>query len=171
MLSNLDISFDPKLKYYTAPYQMLANGGTLLIDDFGRQRVPPQEILNRWIFPLENRYDFYTLETGRQIMVPFDVMLILSTNLPPQALVDEAFLRRIRYKIEIKDPTEEQYRLIFRRVCEDQNLECDEVSLAHLLHYHYFESRRELRACHPRDLVEQMIDLIEIGRASCRERV
>jgi len=96
--------FDDTNKFYEAPFQVKANGGILLIDDFGRQLVRPRDLLNRWIVPLENRVDFLTLHTGRKIEVPFDVLVVFSTNLPPRDLVDEAFLRRLRHKIEIGDP-------------------------------------------------------------------
>ncbi len=159
MMHHLDIAFDDKLKYYTAPLQMMANGGIFLIDDFGRQRVSPQEILNRWIVPLENRVDFFTLVTGRQIVVPFDVLLVLSTNLAPQDLVDEAFLRRIRFKIEVRNPTEAQFKEIFRRMCAARGVEYNDAMITYLINYHYFESGRELRSCHPRDLLDQMVEL------------
>jgi len=114
-LEGLDLVFDDTHKFYEAPFQVKANGGILLIDDFGRQQVRPRDLLNRWIVPLENRVDFLTLHTGRKIEVPFDVLVVFSTNLPPKDLVDEAFLRRLRHKIEIGDPSYEDYREIFRR--------------------------------------------------------
>ena len=115
-LAGLDLVFDDVHKFYEAPFQVKANGGILLIDDFGRQLVRPRDLLNRWIVPLENRLDFLTLHTGRKIEVPFDVLVVFSTNLPPHDLVDEAFLRRLRHKIEISDPDYDEYREIFRRV-------------------------------------------------------
>jgi predicted ATPase with chaperone activity len=163
-LEQLDLTYDPQLRYYVAPLQMRANGGAFLVDDFGRQRVPPEDLLNRWIVPLEKHVDFFTLSTGKQIEVPFEALLIFSTNLAPQELVDEAFLRRIRYKVEIKDPTEAEYREIFRRVCAQQRMAYDEEAVTYLINYHYFETRRELRACHPRDLVEQIVDLARFER-------
>src|SRR5207249_10937561 len=102
-----------------APFQMKANGGVFLIDDFGRQRVHPRDLLNRWIIPLEKRIDFLTLVTGRKLEVPFDVLIVFATNLSPSALVDEAFLRRIRYKIQVQDPSWEFFRDIFIRVCQN----------------------------------------------------
>ena len=119
-LAGLDLVFDDTHKFYEAPFQVKANGGILLIDDFGRQQVRPRDLLNRWIVPLENRIDYLTLHTGRKIEIPFDVLVIFSTNLPPKDLVDEAFLRRLRHKIEIGDPTYEEYREIFQRVAADQ---------------------------------------------------
>ena len=117
-LAGLDLVFDDVHKFYEAPFQVKANGGILLIDDFGRQQVRPRDLLNRWIVPLENRIDYLTLHTGRKIEVPFDVLVVFSTNLPPKDLVDEAFLRRLRHKIEIGDPSYEEYREIFKRVSE-----------------------------------------------------
>ena len=122
-LAGLDLVFDDVHKYYEAPFQVKANGGIFLIDDFGRQQVRPRDLLNRWIVPLENRIDFLTLHTGRKIEVPFDVLVVFSTNLPPKDLVDEAFLRRLRHKIEIGDPSYEDYREIFKRVAADKKVE------------------------------------------------
>jgi len=164
-LAQLDLTYDPELRYYAAPLQMKANGGTFLIDDFGRQRMRPEQLLNRWILPLEKRIDFFTLHTGKQIQVPFDVFLIFSTNLEPYQLVDEAFLRRIRYKIEIKDPTEEEFKEIFRRTCAARGIPYDEKMVTYLINHHYFEARRELRAVHPRDLIDQMVDLAKFENA------
>ena len=117
-LAGLDLVFDDTLKYYEAPFQVKANGGILLIHEFGRQQVRLRDLLNRWIVPLENRIDYLALHTGRKVEVPFDVLVIFSTNLPPKDLVDEAFLRRLRHKIEIGDPNYEEYREIFRRVAQ-----------------------------------------------------
>ena len=104
-LEQLDLEYDTDTKFYQAPFQMKANGGMFIIDDFGRQQVPPQDLLNRWIVPLEKRIDFLTLHTGKKFQVPFDCLLIFSTNLEPRELVDEAFLRRIHYKIQVESPT------------------------------------------------------------------
>jgi SpoVK/Ycf46/Vps4 family AAA+-type ATPase len=158
-LESLDLVFDPTNKYYEAPFQMKANGGMFLIDDFGRQLVRPRDLLNRWIVPMEKRVDYLTLHTGRKIEVPFDVLIVFSTNLPPKDLVDEAFLRRIRHKIEIKDPTFEEFREIFKRVCAGKNVAFDEVGLRHLLQEHYVKPQNPLRACHPRDIVDQLVDI------------
>jgi predicted ATPase with chaperone activity len=154
----LDLVYDENNKYYEAPFQMKANGGMLLIDDFGRQQARPRDLLNRWIVPLEKRTDFLTLHTGRKIEVPFDVLIIFSTNLAPRDLVDEAFLRRIRHKIEIKDPTWEEYREIFQRVCATKGVPYDDQALAYLIQEHYLKLDRPKRSCHPRDLADQMID-------------
>lgn len=158
-LAGLDLVYDDINKYYEAPFQMKANGGMFLIDDFGRQQVRPRDLLNRWIVPLEKGSDFLTLHTGRKIEVPFFVLIVFSTNLDPRDLVDEAFLRRIRHKIEIGDPTYEQFREIFKRVCEARRIKYDESGLAYLLKEWYINHDRPLRAVHPRDLIMQLIDI------------
>ena len=158
-LEGLDLVFDDTHKYYEAPFQVKANGGILLIDDFGRQQVRPRDLLNRWIVPLENRVDFLRLHTGRKVEVPFDVLIVFSTNLPPRDLVDEAFLRRLRHKIEIGDPSYEEYREIFRRVASDKKIEYSDQGLAYLLQEWYIKRNRKLRASHPRDLCDQILDI------------
>ncbi len=158
-LEGLDLVYDDINKFYEAPFQVKANGGILLIDDFGRQQVRPRDLLNRWIVPLENRVDFLTLHTGLKIEVPFDVLIVFSTNLPPRDLVDEAFLRRLRHKIEIGDPTYEEYREIFRRVAADKKVEYSDRGLAYLLQNWYIKRNRKLRASHPRDLCDQILDI------------
>ncbi len=158
-LEGLDLVYDETHKYYEAPFQVKANGGILLIDDFGRQQVRPRDLLNRWIVPLENRVDFLKLANGRKVEVPFDVLIVFSTNLPPKDLVDEAFLRRLRHKIEIGDPSYEEYREIFRRVAADKKVEYSDQGLAYLLQEWYIKRNRKLRASHPRDLCDQIIDI------------
>lgn len=158
-LAGLDLVFDDVHKYYEAPFQVKANGGILLIDDFGRQLVRPRDLLNRWIVPLENRIDYLSLHTGRKIEVPFDVLVMFSTNLPPKDLVDEAFLRRLRHKIEIGDPSFNDYREIFKRVAAQKGIPYVEQGLAYLLQEWYVKKNRKLRASHPRDLCEQLIDI------------
>lgn len=158
-LAGLDLVFDDTHKFYEAPFQVKANGGILLIDDFGRQQVRPRDLLNRWIVPLENRVDFLTLHTGRKIEVPFDVLVVFSTNLPPKDLVDEAFLRRLRHKIEIGDPSYEDYREIFRRVAQAKGVQYSDQGLAYLLQEWYIKRNRKLRASHPRDICDQIIDI------------
>ncbi len=158
-LTGLDLVFDDVNKYYEAPFQVKANGGILLIDDFGRQLVRPRDLLNRWIVPLENRIDYLTLHTGRKIEVPFDVLVIFSTNLPPKDLVDEAFLRRLRHKIEISDPGYEEYREIFRRVAASKGIQYSDQGLAYLLQEWYIKQNRKMRASHPRDLCDQILDI------------
>jgi len=158
-LAGLDLVFDDVHKYYEAPFQVKANGGILLIDDFGRQQIRPRDLLNRWIVPLENRIDYLTLHTGRKVEVPFDVLVIFSTNLPPKDLVDEAFLRRLRHKIEISDPSYEQYRQIFKDVATAKGVDYSETGLAYLLQEWYIRRERKLRASHPRDLCDQILDI------------
>jgi predicted ATPase with chaperone activity len=158
-LEGLDLVYDSSSKFYEAPFQMRANGGMFLIDDFGRQQVRPRDLLNRWIVPLEKRVDFLTLHTGRKIEIPFDVLIVFATNLAPTDLVDEAFLRRIRHKIEIRDPSFEEYREIFKRVCTYKRVPYDDKALAYLLQEHYIKPQVPLRACHPRDIIDQLIDI------------
>jgi predicted ATPase with chaperone activity len=158
-LAGLDLVFDDVHKYYEAPFQVKANGGILLIDDFGRQLVRPRDLLNRWIVPLENRIDFMTLHTGRKIEIPFDVLVVFSTNLPPRDLVDEAFLRRLRHKIEMGDPTFDEYREIFTRVAAAKGVQYNDEGLAYLLQEWYIKRARKLRSSHPRDLCDQILDI------------
>ncbi|MBI9046245.1 MAG: AAA family ATPase [Anaerolineaceae bacterium] len=158
-LAGLDLVFDNVNKYYEAPFQVKANGGILLIDDFGRQHVRPRDLLNRWIVPLENRIDYLTMHTGSKMEVPFDVLVIFSTNLPPKELVDEAFLRRLRNKIEIGDPSFEEYREVFKRVSKDKGVEYSDQGLAYLLQEYYIKPDRHLRASHPRDICDQILDI------------
>lgn len=157
-LDGLDLVFDDTLKFYEAPFQVKANGGILLIDDFGRQQVKPRDLLNRWIVPLENRIDYLNLHTGRKLEVPFDVLVIFSTNLPPKDLVDEAFLRRLRHKIEVQNPSYDEYREIFKRVSDTKNVKYTDQGLAYLLQEWYIKRNRKPRASHPRDLCDQIID-------------
>jgi hypothetical protein len=158
-LDMLDLTFNSLSKFYEAPIQLKANGGVFLVDDFGRQRVRPQELLNRWIVPLESRCDFLTLHTGKKFQVPFDVLIVFATNLDPNDLADEAFLRRIPYKIPIVDPTVEQFTRIFQLNCEKRQLKFHQVMVAYLQRRHYRPHGRALRACHPRDLLDQVTAL------------
>ena len=155
-LEMLDLTFNSMSKFYEAPIQLKANGGVFLVDDFGRQRVRPQELLNRWIVPLESRADFLTLHTGKKFQVPFDVLIVFATNLDPKDLADEAFLRRIPYKIPIGDPTVEQFTRIFELNCERRKMRFHQVMVAYLQRRHYHPHGRPLRACHPRDLLDQV---------------
>ena len=156
-LDSLDLIFDETARYYEAPFQLKANNGMFLIDDFGRQAMRPRDLLNRWIVPLEKRADFLTLRNGKKIEVPFDQLLVFSTNLAPRDLVDEAFLRRIQNKIEVRTPTFEEYREIMRRNCAALNVPYNEEGVVYLLREHYIKAKRELRAVHPRDLLKQII--------------
>jgi predicted ATPase with chaperone activity len=158
-MAGLDLVFDDVNKFYEAPFQVKANGGVFLIDDFGRQQVRPRDLLNRWIVPLENRIDYLTLHTGRKIEVPFDVLVVFSTNLPPRDLVDEAFLRRLRHKIEVEDPSYESYRQIFKRVADSKGVEYQDRGLAYMLQEWYIKRNRKLRASHPRDICDQILDI------------
>ncbi len=158
-MAGLDLVFDDVNKFYEAPFQVKANGGVLLIDDFGRQQVRPRDLLNRWIVPLENRIDYLTLHTGRKVEVPFDVLVVFSTNLPPKDLVDEAFLRRLRHKIEVEDPSYENYRKIFMQVAQDRGVAYSDRGLAYLLQEYYIKRNRKLRASHPRDICDQIVDI------------
>ena len=158
-LDMLDLTFNPITKFYEAPLQLKANGGVFLVDDFGRQRVRPQELLNRWIVPLESRVDYLTLHTGRKFQVPFDTLVVFATNLAPSDLADEAFLRRIPYKIAIGDPSVEDFTRIFELNCRRRQLKFHGVMVAYLHRRHYQPLRRPLRACHPRDLLDQVAAL------------
>lgn len=157
-LETLDLIYSETARFYEAPFQVKANGGMLLIDDFGRQKVHPTDLLNRWIVPLEKRIDFLTLHTGKKFEIPFDQLIVFSTNLDPKELVDEAFLRRIKYKIEVPNPTDQQYREIFRRVCEAAGIPYVDQAVTYLLEHYYKPRTMELRACHPRDLVQLIKD-------------
>ena len=158
-LEALDLIFDPISKVYQAPHQMKANGGMFLIDDFGRQQVRPRDLLNRWIVPLEKRVDYLTLQTGKKVEIPFDVLIAFSTNLNPADLVDDAFLRRIRHKIEVPNPTWDEYREIFLRIATKRNIPFEEDGFKYLVLEHYVKAKREPRSVHPRDLLDQVIDL------------
>jgi len=158
-LRDLELRYDPVSKLYAAPLQVKANGGVLVIDDFGRQLVQPRELLNRWIVPMDKGTDHLTLQTGESIEVPFDVLLIFSTNLPPAQLGDEAFFRRIRHKIDIPNPTREEFLLILERVCRERDIPFSQEEASYLVEHHYGETGRPLRGCHPRDLVELMEDI------------
>ncbi len=158
-LHELDLIYERNSRYYEAPLQMKANGGMLLVDDFGRQQARPRDLLNRWIVPLEKRVDFLTMHMGRKIEIPFDVLIVFATNLAPTDLVDEAFLRRIRHKIKIDDPTWDEYREIFRRACREGGVQYSESGLAYLIKEHYIKHDRPKRRCHPRDLIAQLRDI------------
>ncbi|NTW97355.1 MAG: AAA family ATPase [Oscillochloris sp.] len=158
ILEQLELIFDPVAKIYEAPFQMKANGGLFLIDDFGRQKCRPQDLLNRWIVPLEKKFDFLALQTGKKLQIPFDVLIVFSTNLNPKELVDDAFLRRIRYKIEVPNPSPAEFRSIFQLVCKQKKIPYSDEGLRHLIQEHYMKAGRDLRSCHPRDLCDQILD-------------
>ncbi|MCU0511852.1 MAG: ATP-binding protein [Anaerolineae bacterium] len=158
-MESLDLTYDPINKFYQAPYQVKANGGMFLIDDFGRQQVKPMDLLNRWIVPLEKKYDFLTLANGRKIEMPFRVMIIFSTNMDPKDLVDDAFLRRIKYKILVDNPTAEQFYDLFKLMCRIRSVPFDEEGYQYLLERWYNRYARDFRFVHPRDLLSQMKDI------------
>ncbi len=156
-MEDLEIHYDPLTKVCEAPMQLKSNMGTFLIDDFGRQRMAPVELLNRWIVPLEKRYDFLSLPNGKKIRVPFDQLIIFSTNLDPSQLVDEAFLRRIPYKINAADPTEATFRSMIQMFAPKLGFEnADMSAVDHLVREHYAKAGRPFRCCHPRDLLLQV---------------
>lgn len=152
----LEVVYNTSTGISEAPLQLKSNCGTLVIDDFGRQRMTTDELLNRWIVPLEKRYDFLNLANGKKIQVPFDQLIIFSTNLEPKDLVDEAFLRRIPYKIEVVDPNEHEFRELFKIMCPKMGFEYNEEAVDHLLIHHYLKVERPFRNCQPRDLLMQV---------------
>ena len=158
-LDQLDLRYDPFTKLYQAPFQVKANGGVLIVDDFGRQRVPPRDLLNRWIVPLEKRIDYLTLHTGGKFPVPFDCLLIFATNLDPAELVEEAFLRRIHYKIQVTDPTREQYEQIFHAQCAAEGLTYQPEAVEYVFREFYDKLGIPPRGCHPRDLISHVEDI------------
>jgi predicted ATPase with chaperone activity len=158
-LEQLDLQYDTYTKMYQAPFQVKANGGVLILDDFGRQRVPPKDLLNRWIVPLEKRIDFLTLHTGGKFPVPFDTLLIISTNLEPSQLVEEAFLRRIHYKIMIEGPDPEQFADIFERNCRERNIVYDPKIVRYIYEGWYGKHNIIPRGCHPRDILDHVVDI------------
>jgi hypothetical protein len=160
-LDSLELSYNPVSGFYKAPLQAVANGGVLVIDDFGRQRVSPRDLLNRWIVPLESRVDFLTLNTGQKFALPFMALVSFATNIRPQELVDEAFLRRIHYKVRCESPTTEDFIAIFRNYCRGKQLAFDRALVEDLLEHHYRPRQLALRGCHPRDLIDQAISLAE----------
>ncbi len=155
-MENLEITLNTATGISEAPMQMKSNCGTLVIDDFGRQRMSTDELLNRWIVPLEKRYDFLNLASGKKIQVPFDQLIVFSTNLEPRDLVDEAFLRRIPYKIEAADPSEENFRKLFEIMAPIVQVEFSQPALDYLIETHYRQANRPFRCCHPRDLLLQI---------------
>ncbi|PLX74102.1 MAG: ATPase [Desulfuromonas sp.] len=157
-LDMLNLDFNPIAKFYQGSLQLKANNGLFIVDDFGRQQMDPQNLLNRWIVPLERRTDFLSLHTGMKFEIPFDQLVIFSTNIEPEELVDEAFLRRIRYKIMIDHPSLDEYEQIFRRVCSSNGIEFREEVFEHLLENYYDRLDVRLNACHPRDIVDHLID-------------
>jgi hypothetical protein len=157
-IDTMDLIFSPTVRFYEAPFQMKSNGGTLVIDDFGRQRVNPRDLLNRWIVPLEGRVDYLTLHTGKKVAVPFEQLLIFATNLDPKALVDDAFLRRMGYRLFVAPPNKEMYTAIFQQYTETSGFEYDPARLDYVFRM-YEADQRPLRACEPRDLIQRCADI------------
>ena len=164
-IETMDLIYSQTVRYYEAPFQMKANGGTLVIDDFGRQRVEPRDLLNRWIIPLESRVDYLTLHTGKKIQVPFEQLLIFATNLDPVSLVDDAFLRRTGYRLRMELVTPETYGRIFERYAERHGLRLDGSLVDRLLGWYQHEGR-PLVPCEPRDLLERCIDICRFENRS-----
>ena len=156
-LEMLDLDFDPHSKYYEAPLQMKAIGGVFVIDDFGRQRVRPHELLNRWIFPLERKVDYLTLHTGKKFALLFDQLVIFATNFPPEELMDPAQLRRIHYKMKINPPTADEFKEIFQRICDSYGLEFSEEIIAYLLNTFYIKHKIPFAGFHPKFIAEHVI--------------
>lgn len=158
-MDSLDLIWNEESRFYEAPFQLKANGGALMVDDFGRQRIDPKTLLNRWIVPLEKQVDFLTLHTGTKIEVPFDELIVFSTNLNPRDLVDDAFLRRIRYKIPINDPSHENFRAIWRIVSEAKGVPYADEIVDYFVEKHMRTHGRPLRGCQPRDILDNILDV------------
>ena len=158
-LQMLDLTFNPISKHYLAPPQVKANGGVFIVDDFGRQQVQPQALLNRWIVPLEKRVDYLTLHTGMKFRVPFDTVVVFCTNIEPRQLVDEAFLRRMRSKIYVGDPTRDAFAEIFRRYCEKMDILFEPGAIEYLYRLYYLRYGISPRGCHPRDIIDQIMSI------------
>lgn len=163
-LEMLDLRYKELSAFYEAPVHLKANGGVLVVDDFGRQRVPARDLLNRWIVPLESRVDYLNLVSGRKFQVPFDTLVVFATNLEPRTLADEAFLRRIPYKILAKNPSMSQFTKIWEMNCRRHGLEFNPAIVQHLHDKYYVGRKLEMRACHPRDLTDQVMNLCRYHR-------
>jgi hypothetical protein len=157
-LENADLTWSETAKFYEAPFQMKSNGGTLVIDDFGRQRVAPQDLLNRWIVPLERRVDYLALHTGKKIEVPFEQLVVFSTNLDENDLADQAFLRRMGYRARVEPPTPPAYSEIFKRQAYSRGMRCKQSVLTHVLSKYKTEGR-QMKGCEPRDLIDRATDI------------
>ena len=157
-LENADLTWSDAAKFYEAPFQMKSNGGTLVIDDFGRQRVAPQDLLNRWIVPLERRVDYLALHTGKKIEVPFEQLVVFSTNLDENDLADQAFLRRMGYRARVEPPTAGAYAEIFKRQAHTRGMSYADSVLDHVLNKYKLE-HRQMKGCEPRDLLDRATDI------------
>jgi len=155
--SMLDLDFNPITKFYVGPIQLKANNGVLIIDDFGRQRVRPEELLNRWVVPLDRRIDFLTLAGGKKIEVPFEMLVVFASNMDPAELGDAAFLRRIQTKVKLGEVSDDQFREIMRRVTRENGVDSDPSAVNFLINYIHGTLRQELRSCYPRDVVNQIV--------------
>ncbi len=170
-LSELELRYSPQAKFYIAPLQMQANCGVLVIDDFGRQLIGPKALLNRWIVPMEERIDHLALANGEVIEVPFELLLVFSTNIPPDQLGDEAFFRRIRHKIEVGDPDEESFKRILKSVCEGKNIAFSDEAAEYLVENYYRHYSRPFRGVAPRNLVDLIADISRFeGRPPALDR-
>jgi predicted ATPase with chaperone activity len=156
-LESLELSYSKTTGFYTAPIQAVANGGVLVIDDFGRQRCSARDLLNRWIVPLESRVDFLTLNNGQKFELPFLLLVVFATNIRPSELVDEAFLRRIHYKVFCESPTIADFKQIFSMCCAERGIAYDDALIDDLLQRYYRPRKLALRGCHPRDLLDQAL--------------
>ncbi|HTU46689.1 MAG TPA: hypothetical protein VMF91_16605 [Bryobacteraceae bacterium] len=163
-LDMLDLNFNRVSRIYDAPFQLKANNGIYLIDDFGRQKATSAEILNRWIIPMERRIDYLSFENGGKMTVPFETFPVFSTNLTPDQLGDEAFLRRIQYKMLVRSPDEQEFREIFHKFAESQGLDVRTELLDRFIYRHYTTTGKKFRRCHPRDLISQCVDYIHFKR-------
>ena len=160
-LDSLDLRFDPVAKFYEAPLQMKANGGMFLIDDFGRQQMRPTDLLNRWIVPLETQIDFFRLQTGQTFQIPFKQLIVFATNLDPEDLVDDAFLRRIQIKVEVTGPSEKLFYRLFATMCQQLDVPFDKDSFVHFLREWYHKTGRKYQSVHPRDVLKGVVALCE----------
>ncbi len=160
-MDSLDLRFDPIAKFYEAPLQLKANGGMFLIDDFGRQRMAPDELLNRWIVPLESAIDILRMQTGQTIEFPFRQLIIFATNLDPSDLVDAAFMRRIQMKVEVSAPDEKLFYQIFTAMCKVSNVPFDKDGFMHLINKWYRSGEQVMQAVHPRDIIKTLVAICE----------
>lgn len=163
-LDMLDLSYNRHSKVYDAPFQLKANNGIYLIDDFGRQKAAPAEILNRWIVPMEKHVDYLSFQAGGKMTVPFEAFLIFSTNLRPDQLGDEAFLRRIQYKMFLRSPRAPEFLQIFERYCREKEILCPPNLVQSFVQRQYIQGNRKFRRCHPRDVISHAIDIIHFER-------
>jgi predicted ATPase with chaperone activity len=167
-LDMLDLAYSSQTKTYDAPLHVKANNGIYLLDDFGRQRISPAEVLNRWIVPMERKVDFLSLRTGGKVTIPFECLLVLSTNLRPSQIGDEAFLRRIRYKMLLRSPDHKEFEEIFRKICAQTGLVFRAEVFDRFLKRKYLDPKKPLRRCHARDLISHAMDYIQFERLPYR---